>query len=316
MPIYDTFTKRKRRAARAGQPEIYRYDEVPDALRTQVAYILRDTIGGYQEMGRYDFHGPPSSNARWEAIRDALARERGVVTLSRSPHDNPADQVMFSLMAGSADDALEVIELAFRIIDGPVRGLDDYQRREEGLKQDADDAIAELNERFREHGIGYRFQGGILVRVDSEVLHAEVTLPALRLLHTNGFDGALEEFMGAHEHHRRGETKDANVDALNALESTLKTICDQRKWKYSGNATASDLIRVVMTNGLIPAQLQSQFEHLLKAMQTGLPPMRNNYGGHGQGADVTAVEGHLAAYSLHLMAANIVLLIEAHQALR
>lgn len=50
-------------------------------------------------------------------------------------------------------------------------------------------------------------------------------------------------------------------------------------------------------------------------MQTGLPPMRNNYGGHGQGADVKTVEDHLAAYSLHLMAANIVLLIEAHQAL-
>lgn len=79
-------------------------------------------------------------------------------------------------------------------------------------------------------------------------------------------------------------------------------------------ATASDLVKVVMRHGLIPAELQTQFENVIKATETGLPPIRHNYGGHGQGAIVKTVEDHLAEYSLHLMAANIVLLIEAHNA--
>lgn len=313
MPIYETFTKRKRRAAKVGLPDVYTYDTVPAELRMQVFYVWRDAIGGYRE-GDYDYGVVPPSTGCWRAIRDIVARERGVFSLS-GPTDNPYQQCLHALLEGDTDAALEMIEISFRLIDTLMRKLDGYDRQLEGLTQDADDAIAELNQRFKEHGVGYRYEGGMLVRVDSEILHAEVTLPALTLLHTHGFDGPLQEFMSAHEHYRKGETKDANVDALNALESTLKTICDERKWKYSRGATASDLIKLAMREGLIPQQLQSHFEHLIGAMATGLPPVRNDHGGHGQGADVKDVGDHLSAYSLHLMAASIVVLIQAHKAL-
>jgi hypothetical protein len=315
VPILDTFTKRKRRAERSRQEDVYRYDEVPAALRTQVLYMWRDALGLYRDMQRFDFSDPPPSNKRWENIRDAIARERGVLSLS-GKNDNPFDQCAHQLMNGNADDALEIIEATFRHIDIVMGEKDEWRREREGLTQSADDAIAELNHRLKEHGVGYRYEGGMLVRIDSEVLHAETTVPALRLLREEGFEGPLEEFMHAHAHYRKREMKDANVDALNALESTLKTICDKRKWKRSATATASDLVRVVVKNGLIPAQLQSQFDHLIKAMERGLPPVRHNFGGHGQGAESKKVADHLAAYSLHLMAANIVLLLEAHRAFR
>jgi hypothetical protein len=173
-----------------------------------------------------------------------------------------------------------------------------------------------LNHRLLEHGVGYRFEGGLLVRVDSEYLHREVTEPAIRLLREEGFEGALEEFTNAHSHYRKGETKDANVDALNALESTLKAICDAHSWRFSSSVTGAGLISLVVQKGLIPAELQGQFSHLIDAMKSGLPPARHNFGGHGQGATVKVVERHPSAYSLHLMAANIVLLIQAHQALK
>lgn len=183
------------------------------------------------------------------------------------------------------------------------------------MKQNADSAINELNYRFREHGVGYRFENGMLIRIDSELLHTEVTVPALRLLNEAGFEGPLEEFMNAHAHFRKGEMKDANVDALNALESTLKAICDARKWKRPSTANGAGLVQIVVNHGLIPPQLQTHFDHLIDAMKKGLPPVRHNFGGHGQGAQVQTVEQHLVAYSLHLMAANIVLLIEAHRAM-
>jgi hypothetical protein len=314
MPVYDTFTKRKRKAERGQVADPYRYDVVPEPLRAQVAYIWNAAIGGYQEMSPYTVANPPRSNARWEFIRSVIAKERGVFTLSR-PNDNPFKQCFSYLMTGSTDEALEIIELTFRFIDRAMRDVPEYQLQQEGLKQDADDAISELNERFREHGVGYRYEDGVLVRIDSELLHAETTVPALRLLREEGFQGPLEEFLSAHEHYRKGEMKDANVDALNALESTLKTICVKRKWRYSPTATATDLVRLVVDKGLIPAQLQSQFDHLITAMTRGLPPVRHNFGGHGQGPEPTTVADHLAAYALHLMAANIVLLIEAEREL-
>ncbi len=210
-------------------PDVYRYDTLPDALRTQVAYMWVGTLGGYREMQRYDFSSPPRSNERWETIRDiVVARERGVFSLSGG-NDNPFEQCMHCLMHGSTDEALEIIEVAFRLMDHAMTGR---ERHLEDLKQDPEDAIRELNVRFREHGIGYRYENGLIVRIDSELLHAEATVPALRLLREERFEGALDEFMRAHDHYRKGETKDANVDALNALESTLKTICDRRRWRY------------------------------------------------------------------------------------
>lgn len=76
MPIFNTLSRRKRLEARAAQGDLYTYDSIPSELRTQVAYIWRETLGGYQEMGRYDFHGPPKSNKRWETIRDVVAQPR------------------------------------------------------------------------------------------------------------------------------------------------------------------------------------------------------------------------------------------------
>ena len=52
-----------------------------------------------------------------------------------------------------------------------------------------------------------------MVRIDSEYVHTEIVREALRLIHDEGFKGAEDEFLHAHEHYRAGETKDAIVDA-------------------------------------------------------------------------------------------------------
>ena len=67
-----------------------------------------------------------------------------------------------------------------------------------GITLTADAAIEELNERFRRAGVGYRFEAGMLMRLDSELLHAEVVRPALAYLHHKGFEGPRAEFLKAH----------------------------------------------------------------------------------------------------------------------
>lgn len=305
MPVFDTYLKRKRRAERSPDPELI-LDALPQTFRVQVAYILKGTIGPYG-VNTYGFD--PPSNARWQTIRDIVARERGVFSLTK-PNDTPLAQVMGTLLAASTDEALDIIETSFRFID---RCMDGHEQHHEGLAQNRADALDEINQRFREHGLGYRYEQGQVIRVDSELLHAEVTVPALRLLRDEGFTGPLDEFMQAHDHFRKREFKDANVDALNAVESTLKAICDAKKWKYPSTANGTGLIRIVVNHGLIPPHIQTQFEHLIKAFEVGLPVVRHNHGGHGQGATPIRVPEHLAEYALNLMAANIVLLIEAYR---
>jgi hypothetical protein len=181
----------------------------------------------------------------------------------------------------------------------------------------AADAIDKLNHRFREHAIGYQFAGGQIIPVESQYIHTEAVEPAISLMYDAQFDGPLQEFMQAHEHHRKGNNKEAIVSAHNAFESAMKTICDRRGWDFgTERATASRLIDIVFRHGLIPPEMQSHFSALRSTLASGLPPVRNQpgQGGHGHGSEVVEVPDYLAAYCLHLAATNIVLLIEAHNA--
>lgn len=120
--------------------------------------------------------------------------------------------------------------------------------------------------------------------------------------------------MAAHAHYRAGEYKDCVADALNAFESTMKAICDIKKWSYSKGARASDLLKVIRSNGLLPDYLDGSFDQLAATLASGLPKVRNEAGGHGQGAEPRQTPGYIAAYALHLAAAKIVLLFEALKA--
>jgi len=211
---------------------------------------------------------------------------------------------------------LDMIELAFKVIDRAVRRLTQTEMDEAGVTQTSDDAIEELNHRFREHGLGYQYLGGKIVRLDSEFLHAEVCTPALSLLNSDGFDGAADEFLRAFEHYRHGRKKEAVADALKAFESTMKAICVKRRWNFPPNATAKPLLDILFAKGLIPAELESHFAGLRTALESGLPTVSNKTSRHGQGVTPIGLPGHVAAYALHLTAADIVFLIEAHKAMK
>ena len=189
-------------------------------------------------------------------------------------------------------------------------------RRTPVIKVTAEDAIAELNERFRRAGVGYRFEDGMIFRVDSELLHHDVVKPALHFLQQPGFNGPREEFLQAHAHYRAGEMKDAIADANNAFESTLKSICDQRGWQYQKGARSfrshSQLVR---SKGLLPNYLENSFEQLAATLKSGLPKVRNEEGAHGQGASPRETPDYVAAYAIHLAAAKILFLAEAHKAM-
>jgi AbiJ N-terminal domain 4 len=220
------------------------------------------------------------------------------------------------MLTASTDDALSIIELSFLVIDREVRAKYDYLPAECGVTQHPDEAIEELNHRFKEHAIGYQYVDGILMRIDSQFLHAEIVKPALSLLSAKGFEGPAAEFIQAFDHYRHGRNKEAVAEALKSFESTMKSICAARKWQHSPSATAKQLMDVIFDKGLIPAMLGAHFSSLRAAMESGLPTLRNKTSGHGQGPSPVELPSHFVAYALHLAAANIVFLVEAHKALK
>ena len=74
-------------------------------------------------------------------------------------------------------------------------------------------------------------------------------------------------------------------------------------------------LKIVRNNGLLPNYLDNSFDQLLATLKSGLPKVRDEEGAHGQGATPREVPDHVAAYALHLSAAKILFLIEAHRAM-
>jgi hypothetical protein len=309
MGVFETFTKREKRLQNAGKQDVYQYDLLPIAFRVQVIHIWNGAIGVY-----YTRRGNGPANSAWDAIHKTLARERGVFTLSKVASD-PAEMCKDFILQSDTPGTLDMIELAFRVIDRYVRKFDQYERLDAVIEQTADEAVEELNDRFREHGIGYQYVGGVLVRLDSQFAHAEVVKPALALLNAEGFDGPADEFIRAFDHYRHGRNKEAVAEALKAFESTMKSICAARKWAQPPNATAKPLLETLFQKGLIPSELESHFSGLRSAMESGLPTLSNRTSRHGQGVVPIQIPPHFAAYALHLTASNIVFLVEAHKAL-
>jgi secreted Zn-dependent insulinase-like peptidase len=206
---------------------------------------------------------------------------------------------------------LDVIELSFHMIDTKTRDFNFLNRRD--ASEIADAAIAELNYRFKEHGVGFQFVNGSIIRIDSELIHAEIVKPALALLHNKDFSGAEEEFLQAHEHYRHGNNKEALNECLKAFESTMKVICEKRQWVYDPRASCRDLIKVCFEKELIPTFWQSQFNSLKSLLEGSVPTGRNNLSGHGQGSTLADVPSYLVAYMLHMTASAIVFMVEAER---
>ena len=308
MAVVDIFSKKQKRL-RGEVPDVYQYDDLPDELRVQVIRILEDALGRPSKGSFGRFAYPDGGEEAYAFLHETLCREYGVFVLHQQAKSHYEAVTYFFLQTEKTEEAIDVIQLSFQLIeqrlDTPVY-----------LNISPDDAIEELNHRFREHGVGYQYENGQIIRVDSEYLHSEAVKPALTILSDPMYKGANAEFLSAHEHYRAKKYKEYLNDCLKAFESCLIAICDKRGWGYGGKDIANRLVANVFKNELIPNFMQSHFSALQKTLKAGVSTLRNEAGGHGQGAREISVPEHIAAYALHLTASNILLLAQAYKNLK
>ena len=307
MNVFDIYSKRQKRFM--GEfPDVYQYENIPNSLRVQIVHIMNDALGDHRSQKTIEI---------FQFIHDTLCREYGKFSLREKEffgYENYiGDVINFIIQCNNTNHILDVVELSFRLIDTSYRKNHTKYLCKPKITPDA--AIEELNFRFREHGVGYQYESGEIIRVDSQIVHAEAVKPVLLLLSDTRFQGANEEFLKAHEHYRHGRYKECLVECLKAFESTMKTICDIQGWTYQPGDTAKNLINLCFQNNLIPTYLQTQVTSLKSSLESGVPTMRNKNAGHGQGSQPLTVPQYFAAYQLHMTASTILFLLEAEKSL-
>ena len=308
MAVFDLYSKRLKRQS-GDVAEVYIYDEIPKSLKIQIIQMWDEAIGN---SSGYDYYySGDRAKKGYKLIVQTLRREYGVFKLSEDYGvENFRKELQdFFLAEEELAKIIDVIELSINLIDIVCRKWGDE------FNEIADRTIEEVNERFREHGLGYSYVENLMVRKDSEITHREIVKPALLLLSNEKYAGARQEFMSAFEHFRAGKNKETLNDCLKAFESTMRIICDGRKWEYSKGPTAKSLINCLIENDLIPSFWQNQMTALRTILEAGVPTGRNKLSGHGQGADPIVVKDPIVQYMINMTASCIVFLAELDRTL-
>ena len=138
---------------------------------------------------------------------------------------------------------------------------------------------------------------------EHEVTHSYAVTPVIRLLDQESFTSANQEFLAALEDYKRGRHEECLTRCGSAFESTMKLICERRKWPYKDSGTTSQLLKVLLGY----STLDSYFEQPLLIIAT----LRNRLGSaHGAGKKPRSVPRHRALYAINATADAILLLVE------
>lgn len=311
MAVYEIYSKRQMRL-RGEFSDVYQYDVIPQKLRIQIGKLYSRYLKRYER----------EMDLVFKSVYEALTMEYGVESLNYNNLDinmlsseslETQKILSFAKRDANTECFLDVLELTMQMIFESIN-------RGHRIIISLVDEIEEINIRFKENAVGYQLDPDSLkvIRVDSQFIHSEVVKPALTLLNSDpAYAGALDEFMLAHEHYRHRNFKDAIVNCGKSFESILKAIHEKRGWTYAkGKATASPLILSCVDKGLFPSYQQEQLIQLSSVLKSGVPTIRNNAGGHGDGLEVIDVPEHLVSYMIHLTATNLLFLANAEKNLQ
>ena len=303
--MYKLYSQRKKEAEQ-GISDVYIYDKFCREFRNQYMHIVEDIFGIYPDV-KYIYKPNGNYIDMWEFVCQAFAREKGLKYLQTSYSGATNTYEAYEDYVDISDDSdfLDLLVFTFTevISDKSIFGL--------GYNEVVNLAIKELNFRFKQHSLGYEFVNGELIPKINEFIHTEIIKPALHLLNNKIFEGAEQEYFQAFEHYKKGQNKDAILNAIKAFESVLKSICQEMNYPYDRERdTAKQLLQHLTDNGFYPKYLESHLNGIRSTLESGAPTLRNKNAGHGQGQEVIDVSDEYVEYALNLVATNIVLLVK------
>ncbi len=295
MPLINIYSRRKRQAAKT-TVDVYQYVDLSPKLRQQMLFA-------FYHMADAAVRGTSSKDELWQTVVEILREEQGVEFLGRKYSANAqAEFDSWFKASDNVDDALDAVEIVTRVCAyyAPL-GYND-------TNSEVNNHVVTLNDRMLEAQFGFQVEDGTIVEISSQFAHAEIVVPALRVLSADRFTTADAEFRKAHEEFRSQSYADCITDCGKALESVFKVIAAERDWPgVSDNSTLSKLIEAAATNDLFPGYMEEQVRGL-RAMLQGPGTVRNKDGAHGKGDAPSHADRDLAAYQLHQTAAALIFL--------
>jgi AbiJ N-terminal domain 4 len=279
------------------------FDRLDEGCRLQIKYLVQDFFE--------DNHIRPFCDAHiWPGIQEGLKRLHKTKSLHQQAlyetfggHISPFGEVLGYLETEKDfHKTMDTIEVVFRMI-ADIENL--MNGSGYPFSVTPDQAIDGLNSIFSKNCIGYKFVGNMLIRIDNELLYNNITKEVMIFLSNPDYFNINEEYLQAHRHYRKGDYEDCIVNCNKAFESTMKVICQKRKYPYNQKDTASVLVDILVKNNFIPPMLQNQFTGIRKTLEAGVPVIRNKQGGHGKGAATIVVDENTASYALNLAGSAI-----------
>ncbi|WP_143755068.1 STM4504/CBY_0614 family protein [Caulobacter sp. B11] len=303
MALPQLYSRRKRQTHESGD-DVYKYDEMPERVRVQILTVAKENIPDIKNDdavgGKYIIE-----------LCKIIAKEKGLFRLAG--YQNCAYDEFVNWMMGESDldyvfDSIEILTRIFVAIeeDRYRFGLGNYEARK---------PISEINARLKEAAIGYQLVQGEIIRVDSEFLHQEAIVPALKITADIAFHAVNGEFRAAHAAFRAADYETCITECAKAFESTLKVIGQERGWVISATDPAKKLLDAAYAAGFIPAYLQNEFTGIRTVLESSVPVIRNKSAAHGAGSQPRNVPEHLATFQIQQTAAAILFLIRHHRAM-
>jgi len=295
MPLIDIYSRRKRQAAKT-TADVYQYVDLSPKLRQQMLFA-------FNHMAEAAVVGTSSEDEFWHEVVEILREEQGVESLGQRYFANDREEFDGWFKANDdVDAALDAVEVVTRVCAYYARrGYENTEPRVEAH-------VTTLNDRMLEAQFGFQVEDGTIVELSSQFAHAEIVVPALRVLGEDRFATANAEFRKAHEEFRNQSYADCITDCGKALESVFKVIAAERCWPgVSENSTLAKLIEAAVVNNLFPGYMEEQVRGL-RAMLQGPGTVRNKDGAHGKGDAPSHASRDLAAYQLHQTAAALIFL--------
>jgi len=308
MSIPDLYLNRN-----APIPDVYTYDLFPTELKVKIIAIWKKFFYGNKSLP-FDQKGVEQI---FYEIAETFASEIGLHTLilyqgfpTKAVGSFASITHFFENVTTDIPVILSLIELVFRrmldVCDNYSSDLEQYP-----LSYGPDEAILELNSRFRMGGVGYRFESRQIIKISHDLLHSEVMIPTLVFLSKKAYAGANAEFLKAHRHFREGDTTSSINEAFKALESTIKIVLAQRQWECPKGSTLITLINKLKTKRFFDDYIGVQFDTIILLLKK-IGDVRNEEAGHGQGVEKKEISTALTSFALYNTASAIKFLVETN----
>ena len=162
----------------------------------------------------------------------------------------------------------------------PGSRVDDVKAQNESMNARFKANVDELNERFKQAGMPLNYHNGYIQITQDELVQARIEQPFWRLVKDAQWKNVSIDMAEAIDRRDTGG-RDPSFYAAKALESTIKIICDIKKWTTGNEKGVSDYLNHLESkaNGALIEGWERQ------SMQRFYSDVRNDLG-HGPGSKV------------------------------